>query len=247
MTEQEGAGQEGAGQEGTGQEGAGQEGAGQEGAGQEGTGQEGAGQEGAGQEGAGQEGGMSESSGSPGAPAGDAAPVSSANQEGGEANSDAIGKPGDSPANVGDSSSTNGSSAGSGPQSAGDEPPPEADPANMEYAKRSTDMVLDYLEQNRDKPDSDLLKKLNWSEEDLRAFEERWKNTREMPKSEGAGAQREFEEALQSLGLRNRESEAVRQRQPSDAMRGLEDAGTRVPAPPLYRDAFEAFRRSSGQ
>ncbi len=60
-------------------------------------------------------------------------------------------------------------------------------------------------------------------------------------------AGKEFEEALQSLGLRNRSPGAIKQREQRDELRGIEDSGTRVPPPPLYRDAFEAFRRSAGK
>ncbi len=108
-------------------------------------------------------------------------------------------------------------------------------------------MVLDYLDQQRDQPDAELLKKLNWTEQELRAFQERWQKTRQLSGGGDGEAGKEFEEALQSLGLRERGPDAVRQRDQADALRSLEDAGTRVPAPPLYRDAFEAFRRSAGR
>lgn len=108
-------------------------------------------------------------------------------------------------------------------------------------------MVLDYLDQQRDQPDAELLKKLNWTEQDLRNFQERWKNTRQLSGEGDGEAGKEFEEALQSLGLRDRGPGAVRQREQADALRGIEDSGTRVPAPQLYRDAFDAFRRSAGK
>lgn len=127
------------------------------------------------------------------------------------------------------------------------ETPPQSDPANLEYAKKATDMVLDYLEQQRDQPDAELLEKLNWTEQDLRDFQERWQKTRQLSGGTEGEAGKEFEEALQSLGLRERGPDAVRQQDRADALRNLEDAGSRVPAPPLYRDAFEAFRRSTGK
>lgn len=118
----------------------------------------------------------------------------------------------------------------------------------MQYAKESTDLVLDYLQQSRDNPDPQLLEELNWSEADLRDFLDRWKAARDLDRSGTAEGSEEFEEMLRSLGIRrptgstdNRRSDAA------DPLRDLRDSGPRIPAPALYHDAFEAFRRSAGR
>ncbi|TWU57073.1 hypothetical protein Poly51_29940 [Rubripirellula tenax] len=123
------------------------------------------------------------------------------------------------------------------------------DPINTDYAKKATDLVLDYLEQTRDRPDADLLKRLNWTEADLQHFRDRWKDVRDMdPAGQRDGATgRELEESLRSLGLRQPSTDrGATTKDQADTMRGIRDSGNRKPPPAAYRDAFDAFRRSMG-
>jgi hypothetical protein len=116
----------------------------------------------------------------------------------------------------------------------------------VEYARQATDLVLDYLDQTRDAPDQELLEALNWTEEDLRRFERRWRNVRELEQSADPQQSREVEEALKSLGLR-KPTEATRNTQrAADELRRIRDSGNRRPVPAAHRDAFEAFRRAIG-
>ena len=89
------------------------------------------------------------------------------------------------------------------------QPPPA--PADLEYTKKATDMVLDYLQETRDKPDTDLLKDLNWTEQDLQRFADRWQKVRDMEKSASPDAanRESVEEALRSLGMRPPSSDAA--------------------------------------
>jgi len=121
--------------------------------------------------------------------------------------------------------------------------------ADLEYAQQATDMVLDYLDQTRDAPDQALMEKLNWTEEDLRRFSDRWRQARELEPAPGAesDAARDWEETLKSLGLRRAEAETQRGQAPADTLRSLRDAGNRKPPPPAHRDAFDAFRRAIGR
>lgn len=144
-------------------------------------------------------------------------------------------------------SSQMGEQADRGQDTSLDPPAPQADPADMEYAQKATDLVLDYLEQNRDRPAEDLLRDLNWTEADLRAFEERWQQTRRLADQPASGAQDEFAEALKSLGLRPEKPTRQQQRRTDDRLRGLEDSGQRLTPPPLYRDLFDAFRRGDAR
>ena len=120
------------------------------------------------------------------------------------------------------------------------------DPVNVEYAKKATDMVLDYLDETRDVPDQDLLDELNWSEEDLKRFAERWQKVRQM-ESAAPGEKRELEDALKSLGMRDRSGRTTEIRESGDALRNIRDSGNRKPPPAAYRDAFDAFRRAMGR
>lgn len=123
--------------------------------------------------------------------------------------------------------------------------PPE--PVDVEYARKATDLVLDYLDQNRDTPDPELLERLNWTPEELQDFTQRWK---QLLKSQqdgapgNAGDAKQVEETLRSLGIRPPTTGPIGEsRDRADSMRNLRDSGNRPAAPSIYRDAFEAFRR----
>ena len=142
----------------------------------------------------------------------------------------------------------NGADAGTG--SSGDSAPPPPAKPDLEYTKKATDMVLDYLEETRDAPDRELLEELDWSEEDLRRFADRWQKTRELPSGDAGSTKpnKDVQDALESLGLRPPGSQKGNtQRQSADGLRGLRDSGNRRKAPAAYRDIFEAFRRNLGR
>ena len=47
----------------------------------------------------------------------------------------------------------------------------EADAANLDYARKATEMVINHLKDEEHNPDPELLKKLGWSKEDLADLE----------------------------------------------------------------------------
>lgn len=105
-------------------------------------------------------------------------------------------------------------------------------------------MVLDYLDETRDQVDEDLLKELDWTEQDLQRFRERWEKVRQMDQpTQDASPQNEFEDALRSLGLQPNQSPSQSTQRSADTLRNLRDSGNRRKAPPALRDAFDAFRR----
>jgi len=123
---------------------------------------------------------------------------------------------------------------------------PKANPAELEYTKQATDMVLDYLDETRQDPDQNLLDRLKWTPEDLQRFRDRWQNVKpiDQPGANPNLDRSDVEEALRSLGMRA--PKAIRsESKPSekDGLRGLQDSGNRRQAPAPVRDAFEAFRR----
>ena len=142
-------------------------------------------------------------------------------------------------------SSSGGQNSGSGMPSEGDdsgaEPPP---PPDLEYAKQATDMVLDYLDETRDQVDENLLKELDWTEQDLQRFRERWEKVRQLDQpTPDAKPNTELEDALRSLGLQQNTTPSQRAGNSGDTIRDLRDSGNRRKAPPALRDAFDAFRR----
>jgi hypothetical protein len=127
--------------------------------------------------------------------------------------------------------------------SQGDAPP--GDEANLDYARKQTDLVLDKLADQLNKKDVDdqLLKDLGWTEEDLRRFIERWNQRKEAARRNdpaGESANRELDEALRSLGLR---PGALQQSiQKDDRQRDLRE-GFRGPVPAKYRDQLQKYNR----
>ncbi|MDR3198365.1 MAG: hypothetical protein LBU34_10910 [Planctomycetaceae bacterium] len=84
------------------------------------------------------------------------------------------------------------------------ETPPE-DP-NLEYTKKVTNLVLEYLEdQLKAKPNQELLDNLGWTEEELRDFYRKWQEMSEQSKrseSQTSNDDIRWKEAFKSLGLK---------------------------------------------
>jgi len=121
-----------------------------------------------------------------------------------------------------------------------------ADAANLEYARKATEMVLKRLKDEEHNPDPELLDKLGWKREDLAEFLRRW-DALQKSAQENQDGKRELDEALKSLGLRD---PALRKRtggQARDNQRDLRDAGNRTAPPSRYRDLFDAFRKGAAR
>ncbi|HJQ79528.1 MAG TPA: hypothetical protein VJ828_06215 [Lacipirellulaceae bacterium] len=122
---------------------------------------------------------------------------------------------------------------------------PPGDEANLDYARKQTDLVLDKLADQLNKKDVDdqLLKDLGWSEEDLRRFVDRWqqrKNAARQNDQTGKSAERELDEALRSLGLRpGTLQQNIRK---DDRQRDLRE-GFRGPVPAKYREQLQRYNR----
>ena len=124
---------------------------------------------------------------------------------------------------------------------------PPADAVNEEYAKQATDLVLERLvdQRKQGKSDTELLKKLGWTQEQLDAFVRRWESMREAAKApgqDGESAKRELDEALRSLGLAPKGAKLAADRVQQDAEQGLQQSKRSEP-PSKYRDGFRAFTR----
>jgi hypothetical protein len=122
---------------------------------------------------------------------------------------------------------------------------PDGDAANLEYARKQTDLVLEKLSDqlSRKKVDENLLKELGWSEADLRKFIERWQARKEAAgRNDAAGesARRELDDALRSLGLRRGPLQQSKVR--DDTMRDLRE-GYRGPVPPEYQERLRAYNQ----
>jgi hypothetical protein len=122
---------------------------------------------------------------------------------------------------------------------------PPGDEANLEYARKQTDLVLDKLSDklNNKEVDDELLNDLGWSEEDLRRFVERWQQRKDAAQRNdqtSEPAQRELDEALRSLGLRPGTLQQSIQK--DDRQRDMRE-GFRGPVPARYRDQLQRYNR----
>jgi hypothetical protein len=120
-----------------------------------------------------------------------------------------------------------------------------ADEANLEYAKRQTTLALEYLRDQLEKKNSELLDRLGWTEEDARRFLNRWEAMQHSAKEEGpdgANAKKLFDDAVRSLGLRRHTVELRHGGIATEQRQTLRDAGRFAP-PPDWADQFREYTR----
>jgi hypothetical protein len=136
-------------------------------------------------------------------------------------------------------------SGGSGPNG---EPTDLADPnEDVEFAKETTDMVLQYLNDQENKPNQELLDQLNWTEDDMKDFAKRWREMRDKAAQGDEVKQEEFRQKLQSLGLRPRESDTRQSTVQKDEMQGLRQDAARATIPFEMMDSFRAFQKGKAK
>jgi len=131
-----------------------------------------------------------------------------------------------------------------------DEPPsPQEDEANLEFARKASNLVLQRLkgQLERGEVDQELLDELGWKDkqdvEKLVKYLEKGLNARDDDSSPEAIARRlQFEETLKSLRLGN---ETGRREGGEGRTRAIRQMNTRnVPVPPEYRKLYESYTRS---
>lgn len=125
-------------------------------------------------------------------------------------------------------------------------PATEGDAANLDYARRATDMALEHLRDQEHNPDPELLKRLRMTRDELSDFLRRWESL-ENEARENPAKSRELDESLRSLGLAPSRSKTRTGGQSSDNTRDLRDSGDRTAPPPRYRDLFDAFRKGAAR
>jgi len=125
------------------------------------------------------------------------------------------------------------------------------DDPNLKYANEVTNMVLDYLEnQLKDKPNDELLKRLGWTDDQLRQFYDKWKKMSENSKQPRVGEEgpNAWLEALKSMGLlsnQNRRTIRGSQTRMQDNQRVTE--AQRIPVPPAIQGRFKEYNDNLGK
>jgi hypothetical protein len=173
------------------------------------------------------------------------APPRKGNEKGGDKN--------DAPDDKGTATRGGGGRRDESPPPPDEQPiPTEDDKANLEYARRATDLALDHLRNQLkdDRPDEELLDRLGWSKEDLKKLLARWERLEreaKQPGPVGTKAKENLQERINSLGWK-RPGQAVRKASTSagDAAQRLRDSARSKP-PAEYIEGFEAFKRRTSQ
>jgi hypothetical protein len=120
----------------------------------------------------------------------------------------------------------------------------------VQYARKATDLALEYLKDQQNQPDQELLDRLGWTPEDVQKFVQRWEQLKRQAAERDESsrqARRQLDDALRSLGL-GPGSDRLRQGGGrSDGLRGIRESGERTRLPAEYRDQYDAYRRSSAR
>ena len=127
---------------------------------------------------------------------------------------------------------------------------PGGDEANLEYARKATDLVLERLEDqlDRDRLDPKLLDKLGWTKEEMERFVQRWRAMQKEARStdeKGREARRGLDNALRSLGLRSDRIDRRSGRR-TDEVRNLRDAYRGRP-PAEIEEQMKAYIRGTAK
>ena len=121
----------------------------------------------------------------------------------------------------------------------------EGDAANLEYSRKATDMVINYLKDLESRQDPKLLDELGWTPEEMQQFVDRWQRLKRG--AEDAPGRRELDESLRSLGLRPANTKLRQRRVRNDNQRGLSESGIVSEPPEGYRDLFNAFKKGTAR
>lgn len=159
------------------------------------------------------------------------------------------GKPGKNPG--GGKLNPGGGQAPGDPQDAAAEPPPagpeKEDPADLEYAKKATDLALEHLrDRMRQGDEQELLDKLKWTREDAERFLANWDQIKREAGTNKAAAEKRLHEELKSLGLRRGAASFTEGQATKDSERGLRE-GVNVPTPAEFQEKQRAYRVGTGR
>jgi collagen type III alpha len=115
---------------------------------------------------------------------------------------------------------------------------------NLEYSRKATDLVLEDLRNQANNPDPELLKEMNWTEQDLKDFIARWDAMKQKAGNGTAQERKRYEDAVRSLGLR---PESVRRnviQSRRDQLNKLSEDGAVNRPPANLANEFNAFLKN---
>jgi|GEM_PF-2056793 len=115
---------------------------------------------------------------------------------------------------------------------------------NLDYSRKATDLVLEDLRNQANNPDPELLKEMNWTEQDLKDFITRWDAMKQKAGNGTAQERKRYEDAVRSLGLR---PESVRRnviQSRRDQLNKLSEDGAVNRPPANLANEFNSFLKN---
>lgn len=118
----------------------------------------------------------------------------------------------------------------------------DAEQANLDHARKATDLILNKLSDQQYDPDPELLDRMNWTQDDLKQFLDRWQRMKAKAETGDPDAVRQYEQAVRSLGLNpNRDRRTIQQS--NDDASGLNQDSAVIEPPPELAPDFNEFLR----
>jgi hypothetical protein len=127
---------------------------------------------------------------------------------------------------------------------------PGGDDTNVEYAQKATDLVLEYLRDQKDSTDRKLLDQLGWKQEDVESFLRRWEQLKRNARREGSGdeqGKRRLDDVLRSMGLQPPRTAVRSASKNDDRQRGNRETGRRSQPPAEFLEQYRDFLKSLQQ
>ena len=116
----------------------------------------------------------------------------------------------------------------------------EREKANLEFAKENTDLVLQTLEEQAHNPDQELLDRMNWTQQDMVEFLERWKQMEADAETGDLKAQERYKKKLKSLGM-TADLDGGRVEADRDEQYGLSEDGAVNRAPQEWAELYQSY------
>lgn len=159
-------------------------------------------------------------------------------------------QPGNADQQTSQSNSQSGSTPAQGQSSSGSNAPSSGEgghaadgvPTDPNFANQTTDLTLDYLERQREQPDPELLREMQWSQKDLNDFIERYRSAKNL--SAQADPIQSTRDPLDDLKINSSDNKAIGPSGQADNFQKQLDAGGRTRPPERLRRQIEEFQRA---
>jgi hypothetical protein len=108
-------------------------------------------------------------------------------------------------------------------------------------------MVLDYLNRQKEQPDPDFLREMNWTESELQQFVDRWNQARQLSSSDELQQRLKGKQLLEELGILPSSQGTRSGSGANDAFQKMLDGGGRMHQSESLRKQYDAYRRALEQ